>query len=280
MILALALYAAACHRTTAKPHAAFFSDAHRTIDAGLAESQDAHRPWNPPANTVSVNDGMGGRFYVDRTEVTVAAYRQCVAVHVCMAPVTSEERPPDVLSSSANEGADTRCLITNMTWDLADHDAHPINCVSAAEAQAYCVFRGGRLPSQHEWELAARGGRDYIGGVADYPWGNDDPTCRLAVMRSRKGPGCGTGGTLPVGSRPAGTSPTGALDMAGNVAEIVAHYFKTDLVSGYFYPAEGGSYADDDPYDLAIGATLSPKPPAPQVGFRCIYDPSHPTPRY
>jgi formylglycine-generating enzyme len=137
------------------------------------------------------------RFYIDRFEVTVAQYRACVTAGVCLAP-------------AAGDG---------FNWGHADRDAHPVNGVSWVDARAYCQWAGLRLPTEAEWEKAARGtdGRTY-------PWGEETASCDRAVMDAG-GWGCGRDSTWPVGSKPQGVSPYGAHDMAGNVWEWAADWY-------------------------------------------------------
>ena len=141
-------------------------------------------------------------FAIDRTEVTRARYGACVAARRCK-PV-----PP------AAAGA-------------ADDDPElPVTGVSWADAQAYCRFAGGRLPTEIEWEKAARGadGREY-------PWG-DDLDCARANWGNFDGEGpCAgknPGHPVRVGSYPTGASAYGVLDLGGNVWEWVADKYDDD----------------------------------------------------
>ncbi len=92
---------------------------------------------------------------------------------------------------------------------------HPVNEVTWNGARAYCAWRGARLPTEAEWEAAARG-RD--GRV--YPWGNQPPTPERAVFARRSNE------TEPVGSHPAGATPEGVHDLAGNVAEWTSTLYR------------------------------------------------------
>jgi formylglycine-generating enzyme required for sulfatase activity len=139
-------------------------------------------------------------FYIDKTEVTAAQYQRCVEAGACSA--TSTGSP--------------------CTYGAAGKSDHPINCVEWNQAVDFCRWAGKRLPTEAEWEKAARGTDGRV-----YPWGNEEPDCgRL----NYQGSVCGTGITAPVASYPSGASPYGALDMAGNVWEWVA-----DRYDGGYY---------------------------------------------
>ncbi len=141
-------------------------------------------------------------FRIDVTEVTRAQYYACVASGACLAPTCE--------------------------WDPCGARAtHPVVCVNRTDAIAYCKSQQKRLPTEAEWEKAARGAT-----AAKFPWGNDPIDCVRANIA-----GCANG-TEPVGSHPKGVSPYGALDMAGNVVE---------WVSDVYNPAYYGTAPADDP---------------------------------
>jgi len=171
-----------------------------------------------PAHTV-VLEG----FFIDRTEVTVEAWGVCVAAAGCDPPTLTHED-----QGWAN-------------WGAPGRDDHPINGTTWAEAVRYCAWAGKRLPTEAQWEKAARGT-----DARTYPWGEAPPTCLRAVMDedgvfNNGNDGCGPpAGTRPVGSRPDGASPLGALDMAGNVLEWTADAY---------IPYPGPSGAPDAPTD-------------------------------
>jgi formylglycine-generating enzyme required for sulfatase activity len=143
-------------------------------------------------------------FFIDRTEVTASAYQKCVAANFCIATKVHGPR--------VSEGEALR--FGEHCNGPAGRGNHPINCVDKMQAIAYCAFVEKRLPTEAEWEYAARGtdGREH-------PWGKEEPTCELAVMSGCAGR---ARGTMPAGSLPDSKSPFGAVDMAGNVWEWVA----------------------------------------------------------
>ncbi len=136
-------------------------------------------------------------FAIDRTEVTRGAYAACVAAGRC----------------AARKDLSARDLFSRL----------PMTQVSWLEANAYCAAHGARLPSEAEWERAARGPRDR----RRFPWG-DEPTCRRANFGNYEGEGrCAEnpGHPVEVGRFPDGASPEGVLDLAGNVWEWAADYY-------------------------------------------------------
>ncbi len=145
-------------------------------------------------------------FFIDRLEVSVLQYAECVGAGRC----TPNSLHGRLLDSQTRARLEPLCNLHRDESRLQ----HPINCVDRAQAEAYCAYRNKRLPTEAEWEFAARGSD----GRA-HPWGNDAPaSCGMTVI-----PGlCGQPGTRPVGSRDADSaSPVGALDMSGNVWEWV-----------------------------------------------------------
>lgn len=188
-------------------------------------------------------------FCLDRTEVTVDAYRACVG-NGCATPVTGQ-------------GCD---------W-MSGFGDHPMNCVNWAEARQYCQLRGGDLPTEAQWEFSARGtdGRTY-------PWGNESPDSQVCWRRFYDA------GTCPVASYP----PTlhGLFDLSGNVAEWVldwlAPYPATAVVdptgpsSGELRVTRGGSKGLDQPillrsaYRRDVSTAMYGHA---DIGFRCVHAP-------
>jgi len=151
-------------------------------------------------------------FLVDITEVTVDDYQACIDGGGCSEPHT------------ASNDCSTDLGLNN--WLDGSRGDHPVNCIDWYQAVAYCTWFGGRLPTEAEWEKAARGTSGWI-----YPWGDTPaPDCDYAVMDDGGGDGCGLGTTWPVGDKLLGASPYGVLDMAGNVQEWTA-----DLFSATYY---------------------------------------------
>jgi formylglycine-generating enzyme required for sulfatase activity len=187
-------------------------------------------------------------FWMARTETTVAEYARCVAVGRCQ---------PAAFQGGARRFERAR---------------FPVTLVSVDEAARYCAFRGGRLPTEAEFERAARGAARRA-----YPWGQSYSRHlanhgRLGVDPSDASDGFAE--LAPVGSFPGGATPEGVLDLAGNVAEWTADAF----VPAYGLPAtsdravRGGHFASAAPF--LRGAARTSRPPAarePTLGFRCVW---------
>ena len=173
------------------------------VPAGLfmMGSEDGF-PQERPVHEVTLD-----AFWIDRTEVTNAQYAACVADRVC--------RPPEE-SSSYNRAS----YFGNP--EFADY---PVIYVSWEDAAAYAAWAGGRLPTEAEWEYAARGPESFV-----YPWGDQTITCDLSnhwTEQSNYWNGC-VGNTSKVGDFSDGASWVGALDMAGNIIEWVNDWYDSD----------------------------------------------------
>jgi formylglycine-generating enzyme required for sulfatase activity len=146
-------------------------------------------------------------FAMLKTEVTVGQYRACVNAGSCTKP-------------TPQDSSDSYKKYYN--WGSSRGDSHPINGVDWKQAKAFCAWIGGRLPSEAEWEYAARS----AGKRQTYPWGNQTADCSRAVMKGNGNDGCGRDSTWPVCSKAAGNTAQGLCDMAGNVWEWVADCYQ------------------------------------------------------
>jgi formylglycine-generating enzyme required for sulfatase activity len=165
-------------------------------------------------------------FWIDRMEVTNAQYRKCVDAGACQAPTVCEWGKPTFKDAS-----------------LADH---PVVCVDWHGAAAYCKWAGAQLPTEAQWEYAARGPQGLT-----FPWGEEfdcsrgsfDDETWIHPYVVPGGEGCdGFEKTAPAGSFPAGASWCDAMDLAGNVSEWVADWYgsyTSEAQSNPYGPAEG-----------------------------------------
>lgn len=185
-------------------------------------------------------------FRIDTTEVTVAEYKKCVDAGVCSADVASQ----------IVKGGDKHC-----NWGKTGRADHPINCVNWASAEAYCKWAGKRLPSEKEWEKAARGT-----DRRKYAWASASISCDFAVLWDDGRRGCERGSTWPVGSKSSGASPYGAQDMIGNVWE-----WTSDWYSQYQKRSARGGAWNYGPKYLRVSerSGLKPEWRLNGVGFRC-----------
>ena len=221
-----------------------------------------------PAHRVTLD-----AFWIDKVEVTNGMYTLCVQAGVCRIPFTLK--------------SDSR----NSYFNNPDFKDYPVVYVGWGEAKAYCEWTGRRLPTEAEWERAARGD-----DFRTFPWGDERPDSARANINAF------VGDTARVGSYPSGASPFGVLDMAGNVAEWVNDYYDGTYYgsslsqnptgpvgrTAYFSRVvRGGTFMDAD-RDVRVSkrsSVLGPNFDAPQmdsaeytgeysprIGFRCASD--------
>jgi formylglycine-generating enzyme required for sulfatase activity/tetratricopeptide (TPR) repeat protein len=207
-------------------------------------------------------------FWIDKTEVTNKMYALCVDAGMCKGP--------------ANKGSDTHSSYYGNT----EFDNYPVIYVDWNMAKNYCEWVGRRLPTEADWEKAARGSDGNI-----YPWGNQfngalanfcDTNCPLPWPNTSFNDGFGD--VSPVGKYPGGAGPYGVLDMVGNVWEWVADWYSANYyatlgenvhnpqgpVSGQYRILRGGSW--DNGYNGVTTTgrkAIDASSPSKSVGFRC-----------
>ena len=222
-------------------------------------------------------------YSIDQYEVTNARYAECVAAGVCNAPASTVSSTRDSY------------------YGNAEFDNYPVIYVSWFDANTYCEWRGARLPTEAEWEKAARwdpslaGGGQVDGRSLTYPWGNDftgnivnfcDTNCLFDW--ADKNYDDGYADTSPVGNYPDGVSPYGVYDMAGNVWEWVNDWYDGQYYqslsflahnplgpeSGQSRVLRGGSWSNYSSYvRSAVRDWDDPSSSFLNIGFRCSRSP-------
>jgi formylglycine-generating enzyme required for sulfatase activity len=220
-----------------------------------------------PAHDVTLD-----AFWMDQVEVTNGMYGLCVQAGVC--------RPPVKLNSDNQDDY----------FGNPEFQDYPVIQIAWYDANAYCQWAGRRLPTEAEWERAARGD-----DMRNYPWGNEPPNDQNSNANNT------VGDVTRVGSYAAGASPFGALDMGGSVWEWVADYYQPDYYTesptanptgpenggfNHLRVIRGGSFQDNF-FNLRVsnrGYEVGPDPTklpnddayygrsSVKIGFRCTND--------
>lgn len=184
--------------------------------------------------------------YIDTYEVRVTDYKKCVEAGVCIKTTCSETE--------------------------TGKDNHPVNCVTWGQADTYCKWAGKRLPTEAEWEKAARGCPTCTEKSSPpiFPWGNDYPSCGQVNVKFQN---CGAGDTSPVTKFPE-TSAYGVKGLAGNVSEWVADWNSLTYFSESVGAVNPQGPATGTSRVIRGGNYLSLYESQFRVGFRNGYDPN------
>jgi eukaryotic-like serine/threonine-protein kinase len=251
----------------------------------MGSDEPSDLPQEKPSHQVKLSP-----FCIDVTEVTTEAYVKCSDDGKCLR--ASKVNNWDGIKKHDNEIYDPLCN----ERDPVAKAKHPINCVDWKMATDFCESKGGRLPTEAEWEFAARGpdGRRY-------PWGDEDPTgghlnacgsecvawgkANHVELKAMYSSDDGYATTAPVGSFPAGKSRYGLQDVVGNVWEWVSDYsapYTDEAQTNPKGPKEGttrvirgGSWNGSEPAWVrpTFRYWRDPKAKVYAIGFRCAADP-------
>jgi len=218
----------------------------------------------PPGEFIMGNDRAGSPqhvvsldgFWIYRTEVTNSMYLRCMLMEECSPPVVDLSLP------NLEDPALADLPVVGLRWE---------------QAERYCRFVGGNLPTEAQWEKTARGPQGNI-----HPWGNEEPVCDLLNFNN-----C-LGETSPVIAYPSGASYYGVLDMAGNVFEWVADWYQEDYYARAPYDnppgpeaspvrsVRGSTYeTQPDQVESALRYFLGPDEYRSDLGFRCVVANAH-----
>ena len=213
-------------------------------------AEESCPPSQRPVHTVRLD-----AYYIDKYEVTNARYKACVDAGGCTPPWRRDS------------------YRRRFYYGNPVYDNYPVMRVDWYQAAAFCTWAGKQLPSEAQWERAARGDQD----TRKYPWGNEPPNYNLLNYNNH------LGDTVAVGSYPAGASPFGVMDMAGNVWEWVNDWYAGDYYRSS--PADnppgpdrgsnrvrrGGSWLNRA-NDMRVSERSSKLPThwPSAIGFRCV----------
>jgi formylglycine-generating enzyme required for sulfatase activity len=238
-----------------------------TFLMGSADDDPVAQSNEKPQHQVTLD-----AFWIDQTEVTKAQFRKFI--QETNYKTTAEKEGKGWVPEAPNGNWKA---VSGANWqyptgpDSLAEDTHPVVQVSREDASAYCAWAESRLPTEAEWEKAARGtdGRTY-------PWGGEPPNGSLLNFAKN------VGGTTPVSSYPKGVSPYGVYDMAGNVWEWVQDWYGEDYyansptenptgpTSGTSRVMRGGSWYDvEGNVRTARRVNIDPGAWVSHVGFRC-----------
>jgi formylglycine-generating enzyme required for sulfatase activity len=241
-----------------------------TFEMGSNDGDDHEQPVHP----VTLDS-----FWIDKTEVTNDQFER-------FAQATGYRTDAEKEGASGVYRDGRWSQLNGADWQhpsgpetsISDRMDHPVVQVSWNDATAYCRWAGGRLPTEAEWEYAARGSDGKT-----YPWGNDPPNDTLLNYNLN------VGDTTEVGSYPDGASWIGAMDMAGNVWEWVNDSYNSDYYvtspavnpkgpeTGEVKVLRGGSWLFDDENVRAANRLYAVQPDDRSVnsGFRCVVEPGN-----